>query len=71
LRQVLALAVDPQTIYKQLTAMETVQALKRQRKDDLIEKLVTATNALKGKDEELLGAAVIGVVVGFLVGRGW
>lgn len=45
--------------------------LRRQRKDQLIEKLARAMKELKEKDERLIGAALIGAVAGFLVGRGW
>jgi len=65
---VLALAVNPQTIYRQLTAMETVQALKRQRKDELIKKVTALTKSTEEMSEKQVGAAVLGVMVGLLLG---
>lgn len=51
--------------------METIQTLRKQRKDQLVEKLVTVMKQLEEKDERLLGAALIGAIAGFLVGKGW
>lgn len=59
-----------QSIYQQKT-METAQALKRQRKDELINKLLEATKTTQEHSERVLAAAVIGGVVGFIVGVGW
>jgi len=51
--------------------MESIQTLRKQRKDQLVERLVALTKDLKEKDERLIGAGIIGLIAGFLIGKGW
>ena len=48
--------------------METIQALKRQRKDELIEKVTALTKSAEEMSERQMGAAVLGALVGLLLG---
>jgi len=60
--------LNPQTNHKQQMTMETIQALKRQRKDDLIEKVTALTKSTEEMSEKQMGAAVLGALVGLLLG---
>ncbi len=51
--------------------MNTTNALRRERKDALIERLVAATKDRQELNERVLGAAILGGTLGFLVGTGW
>ncbi len=48
--------------------MQNTNALKRQRKDELIQLLVAATKNSKEMEEKTVAAAVIGGIGGFLIG---
>ncbi len=51
--------------------METATVLKRQTKDTLVSKLLEVSKDKQELNERLLAAAVIGGVVGFVIGLGW
>jgi hypothetical protein len=51
--------------------METATTLKRQTKDALVSKLLEVSKDRQELSERLLAAAVIGGVIGFLIGLGW
>jgi hypothetical protein len=54
-------------IYKR-KPMESISALKRQRKDDLIQQLLATTKDAEEKGEKTAAAGVIGGIAGFLLG---
>ena len=51
--------------------METATMLKRQTKETLVSKLLEVSKDRQELSERVLAAAVLGGVVGFLVGLGW
>lgn len=54
-------------IYQQ-EPMESISALKRQRKDELIQQLLATTKEAEEKGEKTAAAGVIGGIAGFLLG---
>ncbi len=51
--------------------MDNANALRRERKDALIERLMAATKDRQELNERVLGAAVLGGMLGFPMGLGW
>jgi hypothetical protein len=51
--------------------MQNINALRRQRKEQLIGQLLAETKAARELSQKVLAAAVIGGAVGFIVGIGW
>lgn len=48
--------------------MENVNALRRCKKDELVDRLVETSKLTSELNEKILGAAIIGGIAGFLVG---
>ncbi len=55
----------------QQTTMNNANALRRERKDALIERLLAALKDKQELNERVLGAAILGGILGFLIGIGW
>ncbi len=51
--------------------MNNANALRRERKDALIERLLAALKDKQELNEKVLGAAILGGILGFLIGIGW
>jgi hypothetical protein len=66
-----AAAHNPIQTKQQRKEMETATVLKRQTKDTLVSKLLEVSKDKQELNERLLAAAVIGGVVGFVIGLGW
>jgi 16S rRNA G1207 methylase RsmC len=66
-----ATAHNPIQTKQQRKEMETATVLKRQTKDTLVSKLLEVSKDKQELNERLLAAAVIGGVVGFVIGLGW
>jgi hypothetical protein len=56
---------------QQQKQMETATMLKRQTKETLVSKLLEVSKDRNELNERVLAAAVLGGVVGFVIGLGW
>lgn len=59
------------TKYLQQTTMNNANTLHRERKDALIERLLAALKDKQELNEKVLGVAILGGILGFLIGIGW
>ncbi len=66
-----ATAHDPIQTKQQQKQMETATMLKRQTKETLVSKLLEVSKDRNELNERVLAAAVLGGVVGFVIGLGW
>jgi hypothetical protein len=51
--------------------MNNANTLHRERKDALIERLLAALKDKQELNEKVLGVAILGGILGFLIGIGW